>query len=326
MKYTGREYNIQHLQNLRKYLGNTRMLYYQNIDKLVKLYELAPKNVPFDINAYPDIKQGINRELQLLAKQLHSSIVQGVNNEWVLSNNKNDAMVNTLIGGQGLPPVLEEKWMGRNLEALKAFKTRTEKGLGISDRVWQTVKVHATTIEQHMALGIYEGTPAAKLASEMKLYLNEPDKLFRRVRDAAGNLKLSKPAQAFHPGRGVYRSSYKNALRLTRTETNRAYLKADSERWQKQDFVVGVEIRRSGVGYDCDICESLQGDYPKDFEFALWHPNCMCQAVPKLASEEDLMKSIEAALDGKEYEFNPETRMPENFLTFVKDSGFDYEH
>ena len=29
-----------------------------------------------------------------------------------------------------------------------------------------------------------------------------------------------KAAQAFHPGHGVYRSSYKNALRLAATETN----------------------------------------------------------------------------------------------------------
>ena len=46
----------------------------------------------------------------------------------------------------------------------------------------------------------------------------------------------------FHPGRGVYRSSYMNARRLAATETNIAYRTADHLRWQKMDFVVGIEI------------------------------------------------------------------------------------
>ena len=58
-------------------------------------------------------------------------------------------------------------------------------------------------------------------------YLRNPDKLFRRVRDKHGNLRLSKAAKAYHPGRGVYRSSYRNALRLTATENNMAYRTAD---------------------------------------------------------------------------------------------------
>jgi len=326
MKFTGREYNIQHLQNIKKYLGVTDRLYIQNINQIIRIYEQAPKDVPFNLDAYPGIKQGIEKELQLLAKQIHASIVQGINNEWVLSSNKNDEMVKELLNGRALPPILEQKWMGRNLEALQAFKQRTIKGINLSERVWATVKTQAVTIEQSMALGIYGGTPAAQLASEMKQYLKEPDKLFRRVRDAQGNLRLSKAAKAYEPGRGVYRSSYKNALRLTRTETNAAYLKADHERWQKEDFILGIEVRRSGVPYNCDICEALKGEYPKTFEFTGHHPNCLCYAVPILAKEEDFLKSIDAALDGKEYDFNPQTEMPENYLTFVKETGFDYEH
>jgi hypothetical protein len=319
-----RDYNIQHLKNIKKYLGKTQMLYYENIDQIVRIYSTIPPGTVFSFDNYPGIKQGVNRELQSLAKQLHGSIVQGINNEWTLSNNKNDAILNSLLAGRGLPPMLEEKWMGRNLEALKAFKLRTEKGLGISERVWQTVRIQAINIEQNMALGILEGTPAAKLATEMKQYLNEPDKLFRRVRDAEGKLRLSKPAKAYHPGQGVYRSSYKNALRLTRTETNMAYQLADAERWNKQDFVKGIEVKRSGVGYPCDICESLQGEYPKDYKWSAWHPNCLCYAVPKLASRDQLFDSIDAALDGREYQFQQMTQMPENFKTFTLANNFEH--
>lgn len=77
------------------------------------------------------------------------------------------------------------------------------------------------------------GKSANYLISDVRKYLKNPDALFRRVRDKHGNLRLSKAAKAYHPVRGVYRSAYKNALRLTATETNMAYRTADHLRWQQ---------------------------------------------------------------------------------------------
>ena len=91
-------------------------------------------------------------------------------------------------------------------------------------------------------LGIRSGKSAAAMTRDLRQYLQHPDKLFRRVRDEHGLLKLSQAAKDFHPGRGVYRSSYMNARRLAATETNIAYRTADHLRWQKMDFVVGIEI------------------------------------------------------------------------------------
>ena len=111
-----------------------------------------------------------------------------------------------------------------------------------------------------------------------------------RVRDKHGNLRLSKAAKAYHPGRGVYRSSYRNALRLTATENNMAYRTADHLRWQQQPFVVGIEIKLSNnhtckgvIGRFVDICDDRAGVYPKDFKFVGWHPHCRCYCVPKQA-------------------------------------------
>ena len=90
----------------------------------------------------------------------------------------------------------------------------------------------------------------------MRSFLKYPGKLFRRVRDEKDVLFLSKAAQEFHPGRGVYRSSYKNALRLTATETNMAYRSADSRRWQQIPFVIGIKIQCSKTNYPVtDICD-----------------------------------------------------------------------
>lgn len=61
-----------------------------------------------------------------------------------------------------------------------------------------------------------------------------------------GKLVESKPMMNYNPGPGVYKSAYKNALRVAVTETNMAYRKADSDRWQKLDFVLGFEVKRIG--------------------------------------------------------------------------------
>lgn len=287
-----REYDIKHWQNVRAYMRYTRTLFWRSADRLARIYgELPPVDV-FDLDAMPQLKQAINRELRRLAGEMQGGIVTGMRNEWTLANNKNDDIVKGLLGGRVLPAALDEKYMNRNIAGLKGFVGRTTDGMGLSDRIWQTVKGHSVVIEQHMGLGILDGTPAKSLATEMKKHLNEPDRLFRRVRDKEGKLRLSKAAKAYKPGRGQYRSAYKNALRMTRTETNEAYRHADYLRRQEMDFIKEIEIVRSGVRYPCDICEEKAGRYPKDFQWTGWHPNCDCYTVSVLPSEEEFIKNL----------------------------------
>src|SRR5690606_36428057 len=120
------------------------------------------------------------------------------------------------------------------------------------------------------------------LATQQKQYLIEPDRLYRRVRDLDGKLVLSKAAKEYNPGRGIYRSSYKNAMRLARTETNMAYREADNTRYATSQILLGYEVRLSANHPRYDICDHLKGEYPKDFKFVGWHPQCMCYTVPKL--------------------------------------------
>jgi hypothetical protein len=156
--------------------------------------------------------------------------------------------------------------------------------------------------------------------SEVKQYLNEPTKLFRRVRDAIGDLQLSQAAQQYTPGRGVYRSAYKNALRMTATETNRSYQQADNERWKQIDWVLGIEVRRSNNPYDCDICEAGVGKYPKDYEWDLFHPWCRCVAIPITADIDDILDMMDAADRGEMYEFQGKVQdLPESFRQFQQD-------
>lgn len=168
------------------------------------------------------------------------------------------------------------------------FANRETNGLNISHRVWnfnQNFKSEMTAIIQN---GIHEGKSADALTAELTKYLNNPTALFRRVRDKkTGKLVLSKAARVYHPGRGVYRSAYKNALRLARTEINAAYRMAEWQSYQNNPLVKGYRIKTSGNHPDKDICDQLQGEYPKSFKWTGWHPQCRCVMIPIVVSNSD---------------------------------------
>ena len=96
-------------------------------------------------------------------------------------------------------------------------------------------------------------------------------------------------------------------MRLARTETNIAYRTADYDRQQDLDFVVGIEVHLSG-NHTCkgvkgefhDICDELQGRYPKDFKFTGWHPNCRCYTTTILKTPEEFKADEERIMKGEE--------------------------
>lgn len=170
-----------------------------------------------------------------------------------------------------------------------------EKKRMISDRVWNLTQQYRTEIEMALDVAIHEGTPANQLTSVLKKYLQNPDTLFRKYRDKNGILQFSQRAKEYRSGQGVYRSAYKNAERLARTEINIAYRTADIERWQSMDMIVGYEIKRSKHPHGCEICDMMKGIYPKSFVWVGNHPNCRCYMTPVFKKD----------IAGKEIYINP---------------------
>jgi len=320
------EYDIQHMQNTLIYMRRVKSLFFRSSDRIASIYDGIDKGVQFSMDGNPAVRRAIEKELQELANQINSVIRNGQQNEWMLGNSKMDGVLGQFTRGKTLAPAIAARWGGKNLPALAAFQARQEAGLGLSDRIWQTVRGQAENIERHLALGIYEGTDARRMASEMKQYLNDPDTLFRRVRDAEGNLRLSKAAQQYSPGQGRYRSAYQNALRLTRTETNLAYQSAENERREQMDFILDVRVQRSSSApYDCDICEAGVGDYPKAYDWTAWHPNCLCFATDILPDAETIDKFFDFEGDPEEYKWGePVQDIPDSMKEFMNDTNFQH--
>lgn len=251
--------------------------------------------------------------IENLRKKIASSIQNGITRAWGRSELTNDEMVKKLFKN---PPKI---YTERNLEGLKAFQERKVKGLNLSKRVWNLTDQFKDQLQLSIDLAISEGKSAAELSRYVRPLLNNPNELYRRVREN-DKLVLSSKAKEFHPGRGVYRSSYQNAMRLARTEINQAYKRADWTRWQKLPFVIGYEVNISRSLSVCPVCTRLQGRYPKNFFFIGWHPNCMCFCTPILCSDSELETIKEEIRKGSTPNTPYKIPMPTQYSVFEREN------
>lgn len=302
----------------------------------ISIHDL-PEGRIFSFDDYPKTLKQVERLLDALHSSVQTTVTDGIRLGWSLADDKNDALVRRVFGkgADSLTPAQQRVFLARNADALEAFIARKTAGLSLSDRVWRYTNAFRSEIEMGLDLGIRNGLPASQMARELKKYLQHPDKLFRRVRDKHGMLHLSKAAAAFHPGLGVYRSSYMNARRLAATETNIAYRTSDHIRWQQLDFVVGIEVHLSGnhtrLGRDgkmhelSDICDDLAGKYPKDFTFTGWHPLCRCIATPIMKTEKEMAEENRRFMRGEEPipssdSVNTVKDVPEAFKSWIENN------
>lgn len=299
------KFDKQHMKNLNAYAAKVEALWNKYADSVTHLGQSSGfkggSGDLFSFDDFPEIKKRMQTVMEETASRMTSIIESGTRDSFLLSDAKNQDMIDKIIksGGEkakAMGRALKARNTERNYEALEAFQERKTNGMNLSERVWKIIEKSKGEFELAIDAGLGTGKSAASLSRDVRQYLREPNKLFRRVRDTHGNLVLSKAAKEYHPGRGVYRSSYKNAMRMTRTENNMAYHKADSVSWQNNPLVLGFEVITSNNHPIADICDELKGKYPKDFVFTGWHPQCRCVAVPITPTVEEFSK-YEDAID-----------------------------
>lgn len=326
------------------YADNVRRLYATATDELLKLSAMKASNGVSAVFSFSDSKrlsEQANAILRALYSGVYNEIKGGVIAEWGNANKSCDALITSIFGRKVKEDNHYARYFARNKESVDAFFKRKSEygGLNLSQRVWKYVGDFKTEMEMALSVAMGEGKSAATISREVRKYLQRPDMMFRRFRvktgeqdifDADGNVVGKEPVygrvwkrkvvdavtgnvswqtvnlKGYSFGRGVYRSSYKNAMRLARTETNMAYRTADQERWRQLDFVIGYRVVLSDNHPEPDICNDLsarrgekgnRGVYPKDFVFKGWHPQCRCYVVPILADEKEFDKIQEAILN-----------------------------
>ena len=348
--------DLKHYRDTEKYVKIVDRLYkdaISDVSQLAAKVGAIPATDQFSFSKNPAISQQVDAVIQKLASRIQAVIETGDREQWDAACAKSVAFLGSIMRTSAIPKPLLQSYQDRNLESLAAFQERKINGLGLSERVWsyvsplkQEVESVADTTKAYINNGINTpgamekveraigtGMSADDLSREVRSCLKEPNKLFRRIRDKYGNLHLSKNAKLYHPGQGVYRSSYKNAKRMTRSEINMAYRQSDHLRWQQLDFVVGQRVQLSGnhtcLGKDgkphpfYDICDILQGDYPKDAKLVGWHPQCRCIVTP-IIKPYDEWNEDRKYLDEKAYRqlpaSNEVTDVPQAFKDYIREN------
>lgn len=332
-----RGFDAKHYIRTERYAKQVAKLYQTAADEFASLAGKInlPAGGTFNFDDFPKAKKQARGIVTRLAGKIEAVVTSGQRSEWLAACQKNDAFLASILRTSKLTKEEAERYQARNLEALSAFQKRKENGLNLSQRVWKYAEELKDAMELGIDVGLGEGKSAQQLSRDLRQYLNEPDRLYRRVRDKGGNLRLSKAAKMYHPGQGVYRSSAKNAQRLTRTEINMAYRESEYLRWQQLDFIVGIRVMLSNnhtiknskgepVPF-VDICDTLAGDYPKTFKFVGWHPQCRCFAVPIMADYDEYNKNranrLKAIVKGAQYKSLPSRRtvkdVPKAFRDYI---------
>lgn len=330
------------------YAERVRTLFAATVNEILALNKTMPELDEGEMFSFDAESMKKQREVERLLRQLHSvatmAIQSGIKLEWAAANAECDKLVQSCFGKRALNTPEFTAWTQRNEAAMAAFIARSEKGLNLSQRVWKSCRQLRDEMEVAITVAVGDGTSAASMSRSVRKYLNDPDLMFRRFRykdPETGEWKrkwkkrvigedgkvhfidYDKAAyQDEWTGPGYYKSSAQNAMRVARTETNIAYRRADHERWQQMDFVLGQRVSLSHNHPKKDICDKLAGDYPPDFVFDGWHPQCFCMVTPILMDEDEILKMNEAMLEGKEYKPRGKriTQYPDNFKEWVRDN------
>lgn len=324
-KLTSKQKKEQLNQLFAAYNRRLGMLYSGYVRKLLALgysEDVLESDALFNFDNFPVLKARLNEifndYFQNSMLCYKSGITSGVS---LAYSHDNDAL--------GQFSVLTDKALetARKTAAATFIANRlnAKNGLNLAQSVWnycqQTKSEFEMAMSNVIADGLEKGTSAEEVGRRIRQYLNNPDMMYRRYhtvkvlkngqkkdivtwrrkRIINGRVRfVEEPLE--HVGQGVYRSARKNALRVARTEINAAYHKARNGRWANEPFVIGQHIHISpqhDPDEDADICDELEGYYPKDFDWDGWHPQCMCTSDPVMISGEERKQFYKRMLNGE---------------------------
>lgn len=323
-------------------------LYSDYVKKLTSLgygEDVLEDDVLFNFDNFPQLKARLNDIFNDYYQNSLLCYKSGITDGVALAYNHDEKV----IGGYS---VLTDKAIrvARDTAAATFISNRlkTKNGLNLAQIVWnycqQTKSEFEMAMSNTIADGIKKGSSAEEVGKSIRKYLNDPDMMYRRYhtikvlkngkkkdvvtwhrrRIIDGKVRfIEEPLEKV--GMGVYRSARKNALRVARTEINSAYHKARNERWQNEPFVIGQYIHVSPQHNIDDICNDLEGRYPKDYVWISWHPQCICTSDPiTIQGEEkkEFYKRLMAGEDMSNY-VSPFAvlTMPEKYNQYIKDNS-----
>lgn len=316
-------------------------------------YDQLPDDKVFKLSDYPESAKNASRLADKMRKALKDELIKSIDGAISLAMDITSAEFKPYTR-------LKDDALKSFRDAVTATYTNTRintsKGLSLSNRVWnyteQTKSEFELAMSQILEDGLSKGTSAEEIGRKIRSKLRNPDMMYRRyhtkkiqsnglkvdvvewrrrVVDSEGNVHFVKEDLA-KVGRGVYRSARQNALRMAATEVNMAYQYAENMRYQKEPFVLGYRINLS-TNHTCkdkdgvprpfhDMCDELEGDYPKWFLWRSWHPRCRCYMTAIRCSKEEMRKIAKLPQDEYERYVSPNAihNMPDCYNQYIENN------
>lgn len=205
----------------------------------------------------------------LVERALYESFI-----DIVLTEDKLTFGIDSTLAGTGGAAVslATKKWSDVTARIIKTITKKNLAGLNPSERVWDYTTRAEQDIKRLVANGMANGENPMTIARKIKKYVSPSV-------EATSELGVS-------PGQGVYRSPYRNAMRLARTEMNKTYVKAQVAFAKDKPWIDGMEITLSPAHSEADECDDLAdgGPYtPEEVDQLIpAHPHCMCRGTPRI--------------------------------------------
>lgn len=146
----------------------------------------------------------VERILGTMADRLNGILLNGIRREWAFSQEVLEARVESQLDTSTRDKYLRDRLridatQSSRIRSADAFvREKQRDGLNLSGRVWNLAGNAKKEIEVILQNAIKEGKRGTEIAKDLRRFLIEPDKLFRRVRNKeTGKLELSQAARDY---------------------------------------------------------------------------------------------------------------------------------
>ena len=241
--------NLQNQAQLEKLLFSLYNNQSQKIIGLLASGEVEFSDIKIINTALDTVRNTLNlKTSEAITKSVDKSIQLGISSvKGQLTVFKNSLPVE-IVEKEIIPSVFNRV----SFDAADAM-AKLKDGLTASDKIWN---INLTSLDQmraYMMQSMIEGKDFAEVYQQIKSFLVLPDV----------DLRTKKWLQFFKdnpPGKGVYRSAWKNVLRLLRTETNRAFREALKQYAKQRVWVQGIKWMLSDAHPEMDECNFFASD------------------------------------------------------------------
>ena len=171
---TPQNQTLARIARTESYAEQVRAMFAATVNRILELNKSLPvidAGEMFSFDAQTEKKRiDVERTLRRLHSVATTAIQQGIRLEWDAANAECDKLVQSIFGKKVLENPEFGAWTKRNGAAMRAFIDRTESGMNLSDRVWQSTRQLRDEMEIAMTVAIGDGTSAARMSRDVRKY------------------------------------------------------------------------------------------------------------------------------------------------------------